>query len=192
MAAIDLGQLIVEGDHLSTGDDSDLHLVLTDGSSLVLGPDTEIIVGRKNDFTVLRGLAWVMGEGPAKLQIASSCALASSAKSAFEFSVAEDETAVTVQEGLISFSDPGHKKTVEVHPYEQASASPGRLNPAFRLPKRDLGDFEQRWERSRMIHGQRAQLMAYFETQKKQREKALKARLPGLRRRQKPDGTIQK
>jgi hypothetical protein len=183
----DLGQFLAAGDRIVTGEDSGAHLVLADGSSLVLGANSNAKLkalgnGRPGSPTFLElssGVADVMAETPGpgslfKLETANaSCAVKGAD---FELAFVPGDTQVTVNEGLVDLSDPSHKRTVSVHALEQAQLFAGRLDRPNAMSKRDIDDFRQRWERAHLIHQQRFELLKSFKAQEKTERKKLKAR----------------
>ena len=194
LKAVELGQLFVEGDRLVTKEESSLQLVLADGSSLALGPNSELSISKMGKggpeshslFELARGAVNAMVEKlgvNSAFEVHTAYAVAAVKGTQFEVTADESESAVTVQEGTVEMADPDWLKTVSVNRFERALASKGRLNQAFALPKREAGDFEKRWERSRMIHAQQAELMKSFAQHLHERKAALLARQEGIKKR---------
>ncbi len=182
-----LGQLFSEGDRLMTKESSSLQLVLADGSSLSLGPNTELSISRlekaaegsKSFFELIKGTVNAIIEkittGSA-FEIKSAYAVAAVKGTEFELSHDGAESGLTVREGTVAFSDPEKKAEVSVGPSQRSLAAKGALNRPFQLSKRDLGDYERRWERARKFHGQRRELMQHFDKNRAEKREALKAR----------------
>lgn len=201
--AVELGQLFSEGDRLLTKADSSLQLVLADGSTLSLGPNTELSVRSmqksesvsKTFFELIKGTVNAIVESLSQgstFEIRSTHGVAAVKGTEFELSADETESSVTVREGVVSFSSPDNSASVDVGPFHRCSAGVGRLNRAFRLGKREAGDFEKRWERARKFHGQRRELMTHFDKTKKERREAFKARRDSVRERLKERKVLDK
>lgn len=195
LSAVELGQLFAEGDRLVTKENSSLHLVLADGSSLVLGPSTELTLSklskdetgrRESVFDLLKGAVNAMVE---KLSSGSSFEIhtteAVAAVKGTDFEVASDgaESSVTVKEGTVSMMDPLRRRVEAVGPFKRCLARRGSMGQALSLPKREAAEFQQRWERAHMIHAQRMELMKHFVKERKQRSKALRQRRKAARER---------
>lgn len=185
--ALDVGDLLDAGDRLLTGEAAQLHLALADGSSLVLGPNTDLSLealgdgeqGSNSIFKLAKGLlnAMVQKLRPgARFEVQTSNAIAAVKGTDFEVSAADDDTRVTVQEGEVAFGDSFRRKQEAVHPDQQARLMAGRLLGAKKLSKRELGAYRARWERSRMIHGQRARLLKQYRSDDKAQRARLKKR----------------
>lgn len=196
MKPVELGQLFAAGDRLQTRENSSLELVLADGSTLSLGPNSELSInamgkggdGSQSLFELFKGTVNAIVEKltpGAKFEIKTNYAVAAVKGTQFEVSAEESESAVTVAEGTVAMSDPEGKRRQDVSPLQRCSASQGRLNPAFALGKREAGEFRARWERARMIHGQRKELIKAFEQHSHERKAALQARRALWRQRQK-------
>ena len=174
MKPAELGQFFIEGDRLQTKEASSLQLVLADGSTLTLGPNSELSIASTGNgdadseslFELIKGsvnaIVEKLKEG-ASFEIKTAHSVAAVKGTQFEVSADEAESAVTVQEGVVAMSDLEHKKTEAVHPFQRCSGSATRLSGAFDLSKREAGEFKSRWERARMIHGQRREIMKAFE-----------------------------
>ena len=187
---VELGQLFAEGDRLVTKENASLHLLLADGSSLVLGAMTELTLTqmsqspsgeRKSLFDLLKGAVNAIVEklSPgSSFEVHSAYAVAAVKGTDFEVSTDGAESSVTVQEGVVSMMDPLRRRAEAVGPLSRCSARKGSLDRAFALPKREAGEFQERWQRAHMIHGQRAELMKHFIKERKKRMKALRARHP--------------
>lgn len=190
---VELGQFFSEGDRLMTRENGSLHLALADGSSLVLGPHTELALeslgtsapGSKSVFELIKGVVGAMVEKLAlgsTFELRTAHGVAAVKGTQFEVSAGEEESLVTVQEGEVELADPGRRRVERIPASHRGLAGRGRLERAFRLNRRELGDFQRRWERARMIHGQRAQLMLHFKDDRaalekfKARRRAFKAR----------------
>jgi hypothetical protein len=185
---VELGQLLGEGDRIVTLEGAGLHLVLADGSSLVLGPNTEVTLhalgsgapGSKTLLQVLKGLINLMVEkqDPSSVfEVETANAIAAVKGTDFEVDADADNTQVTVNEGEVHLGDPERKRFEPIHPLEQASLRSGRLNHANRLEKREAGAFRERWQRAHMIHQQRHELLRSF-----RKDKAAKRRFKARHR----------
>jgi FecR protein len=183
----ELGQWLAAGDHIVTAEDSGAHLVLADGSSLVLGTNSNVKLkalgdghpGSRTFLELTQGVANIMAQtqSPGSLfNVETGNATAAVKGADFELAFEPGDTQVTVNEGLVDLSDPTHKRTVQVHPLEQAQLFGGRLNSPNALSKRDIDDFRGRWERAHLIHQQRFELLKTFKAQEKTERKKLKAR----------------
>lgn len=182
-----LGQLLGAGDQVRTGESSSLHLVLADGSSLVLGPNTEATLkdlgpggpGSSTVITLLKGLLNAMVEklGPdASFEVQTGNAVAAVKGTDFEVSTASDDTAVTVAEGTVQLGDAGRRRFEPVHPNERRRFALNRMLAAETLSKRDLGEFRGRWERAHSFHQQRHELLKNLRAQNaKERRRFIRA-----------------
>jgi hypothetical protein len=179
---VELGQFLGEGDRVVTLEAATLHLVLADGSSLVLAPNSDVTLhalgsgapGSKTLLQVLKGLINLLVEkqGPSSVfEVETSNAIAAVKGTDFEIAADADATQVTVNEGEVHLGDPERKRFEPIHPLEQASLREGRLNRANRLEKRELGAFRERWQRARLIHQQRHELLKHFQKDKAARRR---------------------
>ena len=75
---------------------------------------------------------------------------------------AGSETFARVSTGEVYFSDPSRKRLTTVKALEGIRAFGGRIERANALSKREAGELRARWQRSEMIHQQRAELMKQF------------------------------
>jgi ferric-dicitrate binding protein FerR (iron transport regulator) len=180
LQAADLGQLFSAGDRLSTQDASSAHLVLPDGSSLILAANTELMLKALGAtgaiLQVRQGLIDFVGNPGASLDLQTPSASLSAQGADFEVAVDAGSTQVTVNEGQLTLSDPAHKRSIPVQALEQARLFGGRLERANALGKRDIDDFRERWQRAHLIHPQRFELLKSFKSQEKTERKKLKLR----------------
>jgi hypothetical protein len=142
--------------------------------------------GSESVFDLIKGAANSIVQkltSGASFEVHTAHAVAAVKGTQFEVSADEAESAVTVQEGVVSMSDPQGKRMQPVHPFQQCRASKGRLEKAFQLSKRDAGEFSRRWERARMIHGQRAEIMKAFESKRGEYRAKLAQRRPYIQKR---------
>lgn len=196
LAPVALGQFFAEGDRLVTRENSSLQLLLADGSTLALGPNTEMTIGSlgsggsgsKSFFELLKGslnaIVQKLKDGAA-FEVHTSDAVAAVKGTQFEVSAGSDESAVTVQEGTVAMSDHDRSHTVLVPRLHRAQAAKaGGLRPAQRLSKGEAKAFQQRWKAAREVHARRAQLAKGFRAQRAQRRADFMARHPQLKQRQ--------
>jgi hypothetical protein len=188
LKAIALGQLFTEGDHLVTRAGGSLHLVLPDGSSLVLGPETEVTLTKLNKapsgqresiFDLLKGAVNAIVEKltpGSSFEVHTAEAVAAVKGTDFEVSTDGAESSVTVQEGEVSMMDPLRRRAEAVGPLTRGLAHKGSLGHAFALPKREASEFQERWQRAHMIHEGRMELMKHFMKERKKGVKAMQAR----------------
>jgi hypothetical protein len=151
--AAEPGALIKQGDRLQSKSGSSALWEAENGMGLALGPETELR----------------LAEGKAELQKGSVLAfgglgLASEHLQALGngilgLDVQEGVSELSTLEAAAEASDPQGKRRVSVEPFSRLDAAAGRMAAPLRLPKRELGDFQKRWERSRAFHGQRAELL---------------------------------
>ena len=171
-----LGQLLGEGDRVVTAEDSSLHLVLADGSSLVLASNTEVTLrnlgsgapASRTLLNVVRGLINLMVEKQAEgstFEVESPNAVAAVKGTDFEVNADSDTTQVTVNEGEVHLGDLDRKRFEPIHPLESSRLFNGRLEHASPLGKRDIDAFRGRWQRAHMIHQQRRDLLQTFRRQ---------------------------
>jgi hypothetical protein len=184
---VELGQLLGEGDRVVTADDSTLHLVLPDGSSLVLAANSEVTLRNLGSgapashtlLSVLKGLVNLMvekqGEG-SSFEVETGNAVAAVKGTDFEVSADTDNTQVTVNEGEVHLGDPDRKRFEPIHPLESSRLFNGRLEHANALGKRDIDAFRARWQRAHMIHQQRGELLKAFRKQGRRQRQAFRAR----------------
>lgn len=187
--AVELGELVAEGDTIRTGEGGSAHLLLSDGSSVILGPNTEMKISalkkEESFFDLVKGavnaIVERLSEG-SRFEVRTAHTVAAVKGTEFEVSAGTEESLVTVQEGEVSMSDPEHKRIEQVLPGHRGAARRGRLDRPFKLSKRDWGAFEDRWRRHRLIHGQRAELMKHFREKQKERRERLKLRRERLKK----------
>lgn len=176
---LQLGQLLGPGDRVRTGEDGGLHMVLADGTSLVLGPGTELALlalpsGGAAPKTriqlrqgVLEAIVEKLGDG-ALFEIRSPNAIATTQGADFELSAGPDECIVTVEQGIVRLGDSGRKRFEPVLPLHRRRLVQNRLMAAETLGKRDLNSFRERWVRARVFHGQREELLRHFRVEDKE------------------------
>jgi hypothetical protein len=181
---VEEGQLFTQGDRLQTGDDSTLHLVLADGSSVALGPNSEITLssvgsGDPGSVTLLslaRGLLNTMVEklkAGSSFEIETNSAVAAVKGTDFEVSagISGGDSSITVNEGVVQAGDPGRDHFEPVHPNERRRIVENRVLAAETLSESERAEFHNRWAGAHRLHAQRRELMARF------------GRNPALRRR---------
>jgi hypothetical protein len=189
-----MGQLFGEGDHVLTRENSGLHLVLADGSSITLGPNSELTLskigsGKEGSQTFLELLKGTANAIVQKLKLGSSFEMktpnAVAAVKGTEFEVSEDGSAgtVSVREGIVAMSDSQGGNTVQIPPMSRAQAGAGRVPRPFRMSERQYRDFDHRWAHAREIHGRRLEIMRPFAARMHERRAELMRRRPLLRQR---------
>jgi ferric-dicitrate binding protein FerR (iron transport regulator) len=167
---IDLGQALSQDFRVLTPKDGGLHLVLANGSSLVLGPNTELELKTPDlpparpryQARLARGrLALLMDEPDSlvNLELGTEDAVVTVKRAHLELSAVGGETRLTVDQGSAQLMDKDRKKSEEVASLRSAGLGGGRLERAMRLSKREAGEFRQRWQRAEMVHGQRNELI---------------------------------
>lgn len=167
---LDLGQILGRNCEIQTPKDASLHLVLNNGSSLVLAPGSKLKLetldlpparprfkatlsqGRVAVFSELNDQAMTMDLGTPEASVSFK-------RAHLELAVSEEGSQLIVDEGLAQFGDSEHKRSEDVPAFHSCSLFSGRLEHANRLSKREAGEFRQRWQRSLMIHGQRKELL---------------------------------
>jgi ferric-dicitrate binding protein FerR (iron transport regulator) len=150
------GQSVPRHSRLKAGE-SGLQIELPGGSGLALAPGSSVILGLRNAFDLVEGRVLVLASET--ITVRTGQAIAQGGPSVFEVEAAGAESALTVWEGQARLSDPAHTTNVAVSPWERCLAEAGRLNRAFRLSKREAGEFEARWGQARAIHAQRIPLL---------------------------------
>jgi hypothetical protein len=168
--AVEEGQLFAQGDHLRTADDSTVHLVLADGSSVALAPNSEITLdklsaggeGSVTLLTLARGLLNTMVEklkSGSSFEVQTPSAVAAVKGTDFEVSENNGESAVTVNDGVVQMGDAGRSHFEPVHPNERRRFAGHRLLAAETLSLAERNAFHSRWANAHRLHAQRAMLM---------------------------------
>lgn len=189
-----LGQLFAEGDHLITRSNSGLHLVLADGSSIVLGPSSEMTLekigaGEEGSQTFLQLLKGTADAIVQKLKLGSAFELrtqnAVAAVKGTQFEVSDDGStgSVLVREGVVAMSDLERINVVRIPAMNKASVNDGNLERPSRMSFLEANAFEQRWAHARMIHEHRAEIIKPLERNLLDRRAVLELRKPELLRR---------
>jgi hypothetical protein len=171
--ALSLGQLLGPGDRVRTGEGGSLHLVLADGSSLVLGPNTEMTLeslgpGGQGSNTVLRLVRGLMNAIVEKLtvgavfEVRTANAVAAVKGTDFEVDAGAEDTVVTVAEGTVQLGDKDRRRFEPVLPLHRRRLTQNRLLAAETLARRDANEFHERWARARVFHEQRHELLKHF------------------------------
>ena len=167
---LDLGQALGRDCEIDTPKEGLVHLVLANGSSLIVGADSRLKLWTldlppappRYQAKLSQGVIAVLADpedAAFSLDLASLVGAVTFKKARFELVAQEGETRVTVDQGSVQFSDVDHKRTEEVGALYSCGAAPGFLEKPNRLPKREINEFRQRWQRSMMIHGQRKELL---------------------------------
>jgi hypothetical protein len=162
------------GDRVRTSDGASLHLVLADGSSLVLGPNSEATLqslgsggeGSQTFIALASGLINAMVEHlkpDSRFEIQTPSATAAVKGTDFEVSNGDPDhgTGVTVNEGTVQLGDSSGANSAPVHPGEQRFFVHGGLGEARRLSDAEAASFHQRWARAHERHLQRFQLLRH-------------------------------
>lgn len=177
-SALDLGQLLGPGDRVRTAEGAHLHLALADGSTVTLGPNSELSLeslgaggqGSQTALKLARGLLHALVAklaGGSRFEIQTGNAVAGVKGTEFEVQVGANETVVAVNEGVVELSDAARTRMEPVLPLHRRRLSQGRMLAAERLAKRDAGALRDRWARARLFHAQRAELLKHFKGQDK-------------------------
>lgn len=189
-----LGQLFGQGDHVLTKDDAGLHLVLADGSSITLGPNSEMTLeqmgsgdpGSQTFLQLIKGTANAIVQ---KLKTGSAFEMhtpnAVAAVKGTEFEISEDGNAgsVSVHEGVVAMSDPGRINVVSIPPFQCSSTGPGLVMHVTHMSPFAIQSYEHHWAHARTMHLQRDVIIHRFARTMGARRAALRARRPMLQRR---------
>jgi ferric-dicitrate binding protein FerR (iron transport regulator) len=170
---LDLGQALGKEAEIQTPKDGSIHLVLVNGSSLILAADSHLKLEAldlpparpRYRAKLTQGRLAVMvdpKDQALNLDLSTNDAAVSFKRGHFELAVTEGGSEVTVDQGSVDFGDVDHKRTETVGALRSCSLFNGRLEHANRLSKREAGDFRQRWQRGEMVHQQRAELIKHF------------------------------
>lgn len=190
---LELGQVVGPGDRVRTAEDSSLQLALADGSSVALGPNSELSLkelgaggeGSVSIIQMLRGAVNFMVEhvtGSGRFEVETSNAVVAVKGTDFEVaSYSGADTVVTVAEGTVELGDDKRQRFEPILPLRRRRLTNGRLLAEEQLAKREINEFHARWERAHMFHAQRHELMQHFKTQ--ERGARAKSRKALLRRR---------
>lgn len=171
--ALALGQLLGPGDAVRTGEDGSLQLALADGSSLALGPNTELTLkelgpGGESSRTTLQLLRGLMNAMVEKLspsgsfEILSANAVVAVKGTDFEVQADGDDTSVTVNEGVVQLGDSQRRRFEPVLPMHRRRFLMNRMLVEEALAKREINSFHERWARAHLFHAQRHELLRHF------------------------------
>jgi len=178
-SALALGQVLGPGDTVRTSENSSLHLALADGSSVALGPNTEMTLkalgpggdGSQSVLQLLRGVLNAMVEKVTpggKFEIESSNAVVAVKGTDFEVAnYSAADTVVTVNEGTVELGDSQRQRFEPILPLRRRRLTNNRLLAEEILAKREISEFQARWERAHLFHAQRHELLAHFKTQER-------------------------
>ena len=147
-----------------------------DGSSLVLGPNSQVTLeslgaggaGSNTVIKLLKGLLNAMVEklsADAVFEVQTANAVAAVKGTDFEVAVGSDDTAVTVSEGTVQLGDAGRRRFEPVGPLQRRRFALNRMLAAETLSRRDASAFGERWQRARMFHQQRHELLKNLRAQ---------------------------
>jgi hypothetical protein len=194
MKPVSLGQLFEAGDRLVTGDGSSLQLALADGSSLALGPNSELNVrsvgqGDKDSrsfFELIKGkvdaLVRKLTLGAAfEIRTANACAAVKGTQ--FEVAFDSGNSGVTVLEGTVATSDAQRKATVMVAALHRSEVGAKGPSEPMALSEAESTQFRSRWAGARDIHARQAELLKGFEDTLTQRRSVLEGRRAALQKR---------
>lgn len=173
---LQLGQLLGPGDRVRTGENGALQLALADGSSLALGPNTELTLqdlgpGGENSRTtiqLLRGLMNAIVEPLApsgRFEILSDNAVVAVKGTDFEVQAGTQDTLVTVNQGTVELGDPSRRRFEPILPLHRRRLLMNRLEGEETLAKREVLTLHERWARAHLFHAQRHELLKYFKEQ---------------------------
>jgi len=166
--AVEEGEPLQAGDRVRTTDNASLHLLLADGSSLVLGPNSEATLqslgnggeGSQTFIALASGLLNAMVEHlrpGSSFEIQTPSAVA--AVKGTDFEVASGDEAhgdgVTVNQGVVQFGAALGGVSAPVHPGERRLFIHGGLGEARPLGAEEAAAFRQRWARAHERHLQR-------------------------------------
>ncbi|HTB34386.1 MAG TPA: FecR family protein [bacterium] len=161
------GEPLDAGDRVRTGADASLHLLLADGSSVVLGANSEATLdslgdgkeGSQTFIGLVNGLLNAMVEHlkpGAQFEINTDNAVAAVKGTDFEVSASADAgAAVTVNNGVVQLGDRAGMHFAPVAPGEQRVFFNGRLGLARRLRAEEFRAFQGRWARAHAWHQDR-------------------------------------
>ncbi len=164
---LEVGELCGEGDRVRTGAASGLHLVLPDGSSFVLGENSEASLslmggGEEGSKTLLELAKGLMNTMVEKLKPGSSFEIHAgesvAAVKGTDFQVENQEgagPAVTVKEGEVHFGDAGLQHFVPVHPGQLSRFTRQGARAPRALRAREAQAFERRWAKAHVAHAGR-------------------------------------
>ncbi|HXC64047.1 MAG TPA: FecR family protein [bacterium] len=165
--SLEEGEPLDAGDRVRTGEGSSLHLLLADGSSIVLGANSEATLdslgdGKEGSETfvgLVNGLLNAMVEHlkpGARFEINTDNAVAAVKGTDFEVSASADAgAAVTVNNGVVQLGDRAGMHFAPVAPGEQRVFFNGRLGLARRLRAEEFRAFQGRWARAHAWHQDR-------------------------------------
>jgi len=185
--ALELGQLLGEGDRVFTRKASSLHLVLADGSSISLGPWTDLTLKshkkRKGKTTTLlmlfRGSLKAIVE---KLTLGSSFevhshqAVAAVKGTQFSVEVGEDNALHSVAEGVVHVSDTQRKSHIKLKKHQRLQALKKRFGKIHKLNKAERNLMLDRWKFIRTVHKERHKHLKKHAKVRKKYLKRLKKR----------------
>jgi|GEM_PF-5014120 hypothetical protein len=165
--SLEEGEPLDAGDRVRTGDGSSLHLLLADGSSIVLGANSEATLdslgdgkeGSETFIGLVNGLLNAMVEHlkpGARFEINTDNAVAAVKGTDFEVSASADAgAAVTVNNGVVQLGDRAGMHFAPVAPGQQRVFFNGRLGLARRLRADEFRAFQGRWARAHAWHQDR-------------------------------------
>ena len=172
---LNLGQALGKDAEIQTPKDGSVHLVLVNGSSLILAANSHLRLEAldlpparpRYRAKLSQGRLAVMVDPKDQaltLELSTNDAAVSFKKGHFELAVTDGGSEVTVDQGSVDFGDVDHKRVETVGALRSCSLFNGRLEHANRLSKREAGGFRERWQRAEMVHQQRAELIKHFKS----------------------------
>lgn len=197
--ALALGQLLGPGDRVRCGPGGGLHLALADGSTLALGPGTELGLIRLggpaagSELELRRGSLHAVVERPAAqagwaLRTPKALVRADQPGD-LEVQAGPNETVVSVHQGAALLGDPEGRRLEPVLTQRRRRLVHDRLLAEERLAKRDAIALRERWARARVFHAQRAGLINHFKGQERaERARWRKELLERREQRERPKG----
>jgi hypothetical protein len=171
---IALGQLFSEGDRVRTDEDSSLHLILADGSSLVLGPNSDATLkamgdGSAGSKTIIQLASGILNTMVEKLksgsifEVDSGDAVAAVKGTDFEVQRSADADAtVTVNEGTVNLGDQGMQHFQAIKPGMVSRYGRNGAERPRALTSDERHAFRLRWAAAHRVHKQRQNLLRRF------------------------------
>ena len=167
---LDLGQALGKDCEIDTPKGASVHLVLANGSSLVIAERSRLKLWTldlpparpRYQAKLMDGRVGLFADPEDQeinFDLGGDGATVLFKKARFELALQEGEVRVTVDQGSVQFGPESKKRLEEVGALYSCGWYPERLEKANRLPKREINEFHQRWQRSLMIHGQRKELV---------------------------------
>jgi len=182
------GQLVVEGDLLSTGKGT-LYLSMADKSTVTMGHWTEMIiksqkVKKKETRTVFRLFSGIFKAIVSKLsknsvyEVRTDMATAAVKGTEFSVEAEEGETSnVMVSKGVVNYQTLDGKNNVDVAKKQGSMVAGDKFMPTKDLPKEEWGELKKQWESTKIVHVKRQGLRRKLNRRRKAELKKLGKRL---------------